>query len=237
MLRFLLEWTARKFKGAQYRIDPGIPLTGLVGFAVRRLSALVRSLLMGIGIRRGLGSWIFLGENVKLRNRVLIHLGKGVTLGSGVLIDGLSRRGVRLGDNVNIGPYTIIEATGVISNLGEGCSIGQNSGMGAFSYIGAAGGVSIGEDVIMGQRVSFHSENHLYVRTDAPIRTQGISRKGIIVEDDCWIGANVVFIDGAHVGRGCVIGAGAVVRGVIPSYSIAVGVPARVVRSRGKPEK
>lgn len=237
MLRFILEWTARKFKGPDYRIDPGIPVTALVSFAVRRLSALRRSLILGIGVGRGLGSWVFLGENVKLRNRVLIDLGKGVTLGDGVLIDGLSRQGVRLGDNVNIGPYTIIEATGVISCIGEGCSIGRNSGMGAFSYVGAAGGVHIGEDVIMGQRVSFHSENHLFGRSDVPIRIQGISRKGITVEDDCWIGANVVFLDGAHVGRGCVIGAGAVVRGVIPSYSIAVGVPAKVVRSRGEQEK
>ena len=55
---------------------------------------------------------------------------------------------------------------------------------------------------------------------------------GILVEDDCWVGANVVFLDGAHVGRGSVVAAGAVVRGKIPAYSVVAGVPARVLRSR-----
>jgi acetyltransferase-like isoleucine patch superfamily enzyme len=61
---------------------------------------------------------------------------------------------------------------------------------------------------------------------------QGVNSKGIVVEDDCWVGANTTFLDGAHVGHGCVIGAGSVVRGEIPPYSIVVGAPARVIRSR-----
>jgi acetyltransferase-like isoleucine patch superfamily enzyme len=59
-----------------------------------------------------------------------------------------------------------------------------------------------------------------------------VNRKGIVVGDDCWIGAKVTFLDGAHVGKGSVIAAGAVVRGEIPPYSIAVGVPARVIKFR-----
>jgi acetyltransferase-like isoleucine patch superfamily enzyme len=58
-----------------------------------------------------------------------------------------------------------------------------------------------------------------------------------VVEDDCWIGSNVTFLDGVHVGRGCVIGAGAVVNGTIPDNSIAVGVPAKVVGTRGARSK
>jgi acetyltransferase-like isoleucine patch superfamily enzyme len=85
----------------------------------------------------------------------------------------------------------------------------------------------------MGQRVSFHSENHKFDRIDIPIRLQGVSRQGITIEDDCWVGANVTFLDGAHVGRGCVIGAGSVVKGTIPPYSVIAGAPAKVLRSRG----
>jgi acetyltransferase-like isoleucine patch superfamily enzyme len=84
----------------------------------------------------------------------------------------------------------------------------------------------------MGQYVSFHSENHIIDRTDIPIRLQGVVRKGIVIEDDCWVGAKVTFLDGCHVGRGCVVAAGAVVRGEIPAYSIIGGVPAKVIRSR-----
>jgi acetyltransferase-like isoleucine patch superfamily enzyme len=148
------------------------------------------------------------------------------------LIDGLSEDGVTVGRNVNIGPYCQIEATGVITSIGKGVMIGDNSGMGAFCFVGAAGGVRIGNNVIMGQRVSFHSEDHRFDRIDVPIRMQGVTRKGIEIGDDCWIGAGVVFLDGACVGNGCVIGAGAVVKGVIPQNSIAVGVPARVIRKR-----
>lgn len=106
--------------------------------------------------------------------------------------------------------------------------------MGAFSFIGAAGGVWIGENVIMGQRVSFHSENHCSDRSDIPICLQGVTRQGITVEDNCWTGENVVFLDGAHVGEGRIIGAGSVVRGNIPANLVAVGVPAKVIRSRTK---
>jgi len=169
---------------------------------------------------------------VELRNRKMISFSKGVTIGKNSVIDGLSREGVKIGDCVSIGQFCIIEATGVISDIGKGLCIGANSGLGAFSFIGAAGGVDIGGNVIMGQKVSFHSENHVHDKTGMPIRTQGVTRKGIVVDDDCWIGAGVIFLDGAHVGTGCIIAAGAVVRGNIPPYSIAGGVPAKVIRSR-----
>lgn len=149
----------------------------------------------------------------------------------GVIVDGLSRRGIEIGDNVMIGPYSVIRASS-LTNLGEGVRIGRDSAMDAYSYIGAGGGVTIGDSVIMGQHVSFHAENHRYDQMDIPIRQQGITRKGIVVEDDCWVGSNAVFLDGAQVGRGCVIAAGAVVTGTIPAYSVVAGVPGRVIKTR-----
>src|SRR3546814_5479059 len=76
----------------------------------------------------------------------------------------------------------------------------------------------------MGQYVSFHSENHNFSDIEKSIKSQGVTRKGIFVDDDCWVGAKATFLDGANVGKGCVIAAGAVVRGVIPQYSIVGGV-------------
>lgn len=231
-MRWLIAKAARAYKGPDYTIDPAIGSWALLNFATRRGAALLRCMLRGIKFSLNPRELVFVGRDVRIHNRRGVKFGRGVTLGDHVLINGLARKGITIGDSVNIGAYTIVQATSVLWDVGEGCSIGARSGLGEFSYIGAAGGVWIGEDVIMGQRVSFHSENHHFQRIDIPVRAQGIERKGITIESDCWIGANVVFLDGAHVGKGCVIGAGAVVRGVIPPYSIAVGVPARVIRSR-----
>jgi acetyltransferase-like isoleucine patch superfamily enzyme len=229
-VRLVLERVASFFKGKGYRLDGDLPLRPLFGLAYRRGICLARCVTRGIAFRPS--KLVFVGADVELRNRTFIQLGKGVTLGRNVVIDGLSREGVEVGAGVSIGPYTVIEASGTITNLGKGIRIGAHSGIGGFSFIGGAGGVVIGENVIMGQWVSFHPENHNHDSLDLPIRLQGVNRKGIVVGDDCWIGAKVTFLDGAQVGKGCVIAAGAVVRGEIPPYSIAAGVPAKVIRSR-----
>jgi acetyltransferase-like isoleucine patch superfamily enzyme len=227
-MRQLLDWAGQRLKGPDYRLDPAIGFAELAGLATRRFVWAVRGFLRGGGIRR----CVFVGAGVRIRNRRFLTLGSGVTLQDGVQIDALARDGVVLGTNVNIGPYTLIQATGVFTRLGTGLHIGDNSGIGAFSFIGAGGGVTIGSNVIMGQYVSFHSENHVFTRVDVPIKAQGVTREGISIGDDCWIGAKATFLDGAHVGRGCVVAAGSVVKGTFPDYSVIAGVPARIVRTR-----
>jgi acetyltransferase-like isoleucine patch superfamily enzyme len=179
-------------------------------------------------------SLVFMGPGVRLRNASFCTFGKSVTLEAGVLLDGLAYQGVYLGNNVTIGSYSEIRSS-MLSSLGAGLRMGDNSACGCYSFIGAGGPVRIGENVIMGQHVAFHAENHIFERVDVPIRSQGVTKVGITIEDDCWIGANVTFLDGCHVGRGCVIAAGAVVRGMIPPYSVAAGVPAKVKKSRKSP--
>ena len=127
---------------------------------------------------------------------------------------------------------TIIQASGVLTSLGSGLTIGQNSGIGAFSFIGCGGGVSIGQDVIAGQYVSFHSESHNFAAVDSSIRNQGVTRKGIVIGDNCWIGAKATFLDGARVGSGCVIAAGSTVRGIVPDNSVIGGTPAKLIKTR-----
>jgi acetyltransferase-like isoleucine patch superfamily enzyme len=221
-----------RIKGHEYSFDPDISLWTLASVSVRRLFWLLRGNLKSLFLRGKLGS-IFLAPDVAWRNASMIRLGRGVTMERGVIVDGLSRNGIEIGDNVMIGPYCVIRASS-LTYLGEGVRIGKDSAMDAYSYIGAGGGVSIGESVIMGQHVSFHAENHRYDQTDVPIKLQGITRKGIAVEDDCWVGSNAIFLDGAQVGRGCVIAAGAVVTGTIPPYSVVAGVPGRIIKNRNQ---
>jgi len=148
-----------------------------------------------------------------------------------VIIDGLSREGVEIGDNSTIGPYSIVRSS-LLSHLGKGLRIGSQSSLDAYSFVGAGGGVWIGDRVIMGQHISFHSENHNFESVDQPIKDQGITALGIVIENDCWVGSNVTFLDGIRVGTGCVIAAAAVVTKDIPPYSIAAGTPARVIKTR-----
>jgi acetyltransferase-like isoleucine patch superfamily enzyme len=225
-----VESFASRIKGRSFHLDRNIPLSLLLGLMLRRATWLMRGVFKLLFLQRRITT-VFMAQGVNLRSASLIRFGKGVTLERGVIIDGLLRRGVVLGDNVKIGPYSVIVGAPA-SNLGEGISMGANSAVDAYSFLGSSGFISIGENVIMGQHVGFHPENHNFDRTDVPIREQGTTRQGITIEDDVWVGSNAIFLDGAHVGKGCVIGAGSVVRGAIPPYSIAVGVPAKVVRSR-----
>jgi acetyltransferase-like isoleucine patch superfamily enzyme len=225
-LEFLAGWA----KGYEYRLDRSVPLSLLVWIALRRFTWLGRGVVKCLLLQRRF-RLIYVAPRVNLRNASLIRFGRGVTLERGVVVDGLSRDGIEFGDNVMIGPYSVVRAS-TPANLGAGVRFGKDSAVDAYSFIGAAGQITIGENVIMGQHVSFHAENHKYDRTDIPIKHQGTRRLGIVIEDDCWIGSNTVFLDGSHVERGCVIGAGSIVRGQIPAYSVAAGAPARVVKSR-----
>lgn len=98
--------------------------------------------------------------------------------------------------------------------------------------MGCAGGIEIGDDTIIGNYVSFHSENHNFQVRDIPIRLQGVNRKGIKIGQNCWIGAKATILDGTQIGNGCVIAAGAVVSGIFPDNVVIGGVPARIIKNR-----
>jgi acetyltransferase-like isoleucine patch superfamily enzyme len=106
-------------------------------------------------------------------------------------------------------------------------------GLGTHGFFGCAGGVEIGDDCIFGNFVSFHSENHNYSEGDKPIRLQGVTRKGIKIGRNCWLGAKATILDGVMLGEGSIVAAGAVVRaGIYPANIILGGVPARILRKR-----
>jgi acetyltransferase-like isoleucine patch superfamily enzyme len=211
--------------GKDYTPAPDLP-SGLIFNVIR-----VRFLLLARGMLRFRRA-VFVDSQVRVRGKRYIQLGRGATLDRGAVVDGYSRRGVRIGARTRIGSFTVISCTSHLSLFGEGCSIGADSGIGDYGWIGAAGGVTIGSNVIMGQFVSFHSQEHEFEDPTTPIRQQGTTQQGIVIGDDCWVGARATFLDGSSVGEGCVIAAGSVVRGEIPPFSVIAGVPARVVRSR-----
>lgn len=112
-----------------------------------------------------------------------------------------------------------------------GLTVGDNSGVGVNSEV--YGPVTIGENVMMGPEVVIYTSSHEFSRTDIPIMEQGSTpAEPVMIGDDCWIGRRAMIMPGVRIGNGCVIGAGAVVTKDIPPYSVAGGVPARVLRSR-----
>jgi acetyltransferase-like isoleucine patch superfamily enzyme len=231
MLRRKLNKLVAGWKGNSYIIDERVPAGYLLRLVVQRSLMLLRGYLSGIK-HDGL---FFFSWKAKVKMRSMLRVGRSVTISSGVYIDALSIEGVVLGNNVAAGRFTRIECTGNLQHLGRGLKVGNNTGLGIACFYGCAGGISIGNDVMVGDFVSFHAENHVITDMDIPMRLQGVTHKGIVIGNNCWIGAKATILDGAVVEDGCVIAAGAVVAaGVYKANGIYGGVPAKLIKSRNE---
>ena len=131
----------------------------------------------------------------------------------------------------------IVKSFGKNVNIEKGATFGPEVSIGDRSGIGINcemyGPVSIGNDVMMGPEVIVYTSGHRFERTDISMMDQGFTDvKPVTIGNDVWIGRRVIIMPGVTIGDGCVIGAGAVVTKDIPPYSVAVGVPAKVIKSR-----
>ncbi len=210
--------------GKSYTIDPNIPDKLLFYMLTKRAFMLIRGFLKT-------GKKVFIGHNTKILNSSNIVFGKSVTIEKQCVIDGYSFEKIILGDCVKIGAYSNLLSTSHFSKYGKGLKMGNNSAVGDFTHFGAPGGIEIGNDVIMGSYVSFHSENHNFSDTTKLIREQGVTSKGIKLGNNIWVGAKVTFLDGCQVGSNSVVAAGAVVNGIYPENSIIGGVPAKIIKT------
>lgn len=210
--------------GKTYSIDANIP-DGLIWQTLyRRIMMLTRGILI-------LRKKVYLGRGCSISNKKNIVFGYNVTIEKNTIIDGYALEKLSIGHGSRIGAYSLVSCTSHLSKYGVGLKMGNNSAVGQFTEFGAAGGIVIGDDVIMGSYVSFHSENHNFNDTTKLIREQGVSSKGIEIGNDVWVGAKVTFLDGSKVGNHCVVAAGAVVNGVFPDHSVIGGVPAKILKT------
>ena len=110
--------------------------------------------------------------------------------------------------------------------------IGSHSSINPFCVILGYGGVVIGSNVRIATGSCLIAFNHNFENPNIPIARQGNNTKGIIIEDDVWLGAGVKVLDGVKIGTGSVIGANSTVTKSIPPFSVAVGSPAKVIKTR-----
>jgi len=218
-----------RLKGRSYEIDGRIPYSYLFSLTWARGIMRIRGFLSGVKN----DGFLFIGRNVTLKARSMMKAGRGVTIHNGCYIDALSTGGIVFGNNVSAGKKTRIECTGNLQMIGKGMTVGDNVGLGSDNFFGAAGGIEIGDDCILGNFISFHSENHNYSDPSAAIRLQGVTRIGIKVGKNCWIGSKATILDGALIEGGCIIAAGSVVKaGVYHADGIYGGVPATFIKKR-----
>jgi acetyltransferase-like isoleucine patch superfamily enzyme len=223
--RQLIDRYYKKSRGLDTGLDARLSGRDVASSVVRRASERLRGVL-----RQRAGT--FIARGVTIRNGTKLTLGKNTSIGSGVSIDALSENGITLGDNVTVDQGAILRGSGVIRHLGVGIEIGDRTAIGAFNVLLGQGGISIGKDCLLSPSVTVVSENHIYADPAVPIRAQGEERLQTVIEDDVWVGAGVVVLGGSHIGRGAVVAAGAVVRGVVEAGAIVGGVPAHVIGHR-----
>lgn len=177
------------------------------------------------------GRNVVFGTNVVLRHPHKIFLGDDVIIDDNCLLDakGVQNEGISIGNGVFLGRNSILSCKdgsiyledGV--NIGFNCeifssssvSVGKNTLLAAYCYLVGGGNYDLNDlDTAFAEQDGFESAG------------------GIHIAESVWLAADVKVLDGVNIGKHSVIGAGAVVRSDVPAYSLAAGVPARVIRSR-----
>jgi acetyltransferase-like isoleucine patch superfamily enzyme len=146
-----------------------------------------------------------------------------------VRLSGESR--IAVGDGVFVGAGSWLQVldgpdTGVAIEIGDGTSIAGSC------VLSAAVSVRLGRNVLFARNVYVADHGHRFDDLSRPVIAQGIDKIGAVtIEDGAWLGQNVVVCPGVRIGAGAVVGANSVVLDDVPARSVAVGAPARVVRT------
>lgn len=140
------------------------------------------------------------------------------------------------GSRIELGAHSVIDSFVKVKPAGGigDLLIGEHVVINAGCVLYTGHGIRIGNHVAIAANCTFAPVNHAYAERARLIREQGFlpSKGGIVIEDDVWIGANCVLLDGALLRRGCVVGAGAIVRGELQPYTVYAGQPLQVVGER-----
>lgn len=225
--RHSLQLYLRARSRSPFHYITGELLQALVGWIPSVVGIGIRALVYRIFLRtRGFPA---IEDHVRIHRPEDISLGRAVYIDHGVYLHG-GPGGLTCGDGVWIMSGCRLHVFNFRGISHAGIRVGSRTFIGEGTVMRGQGGIEIGERVLFGPNVQVLAVNHVFGDTSRAIMDQGITAQGIRIGDGCWIGAGAIILDGVTIGQGACIGAGTVVTTSIPAHSVAVGVPARVVR-------
>ena len=178
-------------------------------------------------------------SRLRIRARILrlnrkpgLQIHNSTYLGKGVLIQTASD-GIFFGGQIVISPGVALSDGVILATYGGRIEIGANVFIGPYCVLYGHGGLTIGPNTMIGAHTVIVPANHGFERADVPMNVQPLTKKGIAIAENVWIGSGCKILDGSKIGPGSIIGAGSVVTKDIAASSVAFGVPAVTVRSRG----
>lgn len=193
--------------------------------------------VIGIGLRAiayrlilRMDGLVAIEPHVRIRFASNVRLARGVYLDEGVYLHA-TPNGIDVGENTYVMNHAELHVYNFRDLPHAGIKIGKNCLISEFNVLRGQGGIRIGDNVYTSPFVQIASVNHVYDDPARPIIQQGITAQGITIEDDVWIGASAIILDGVRVGKGAVVAAGAVVTEDVPAHTVVGGVPARVIKT------
>ncbi len=206
---------------------------------LRRNLNWAKKLLYEHSIRKKFQS-VKISDGVKIGNIDRVEIGPGSVIHENVIIctawladsppcDWNADGEIALGSNCRIRTGSILSCSG-----GGFIKLEENVQINPYCVIYGYGGLTIGSNTQIAAHTVIIPAEHEYSDPNVLIKNQPIKGRGIEIGEDVWVGANVTILDGVTIGNGCVIGAGSVVTKSIPPFSVAVGIPARVIHKRGR---
>ena len=197
------------------------PIPGAIGLVLRKL--LFKSLFKKVGKN------VVFGKSLTIRHPQKIRIGDNVIIDDYAVLDakGNDNIGIDIGNDVMIGRNTVISCKNGDIRIGDNSNIAMNC------FIQSAKEVTIGKNVLFSAYCYvIGGGDHKTDRTDIPIIAQAQVVEGIEIEDNCLLGANSMIQDGVTIGRDSMIGSGSVVTRDIEEFSIAVGIPSKIIKKR-----
>ena len=178
------------------------------------------------GVEIGAGAWISGWVDLALAKQSSLAIGERVFIPRTIEIRGNDRGRIIIGDDVSIDSGARLHVANDAT-----LRIGNRVGIGPYNFLNAFDDLEIGDDTMLGPFVNINCADH-GMELGKPMREQYGTYAPVIIGSDCWLGAMVVVLKGVKIGNGAVVGAGSVVTRNIPEYTIAAGVPAKVIKER-----
>ncbi len=195
-------------------------------------NTLMRKIINKLWTKILLFLYIELRRNASLFNKIIINKDKNIKIGENVIIASDAKIETRYGGEIIIGDNTQIHDGVLILSWGGKIVIGSNCNINAYCVIYGVSEIQIGDNVLIAGHTMIIPASHTFSLKDKPISEQGISVKGIKIEEDVWIAHSCSVLDGVTIKKGAIVAAGSVVNKDVESYWIVGGVPAKRIKER-----